>query len=139
MEEALKSKILVVDDEHDICKVIQILLEREGYSVVCTCSGEEAIEAIHKDKFNAILTDWKMDGVDGMAVLKKAKEIDPIMPVIIMSAFASHESIIEATRCGAAAYVIKPFLNEELKKTLRTIVERNKMILEMMKYDIGLG
>jgi DNA-binding NtrC family response regulator len=139
LEEALKPKILVVDDEHDICKVIQFLLEREGYSVVCACSGEEAIEAIHKDNFNAILTDWKMDGVDGMAVLKKAKEINPITPVIIMTAFASHESAIEATRCGAAAYVIKPFLNEELKQTLRIIVERNRIILEMMKNDIGIG
>jgi len=137
--EVVKPKVLVVDDEPDICKVIRLLLEREGYTVVCACNGEEAIEAIHQDNFNAILTDCKMDGLDGLALLKRAKEIAPITPVIIMSAFGSHESVIEATRCGAAAYVIKPFVNEELKQTLRSIVERNKMILDMMKDDIGLG
>ena len=139
MEEAVKLKVLVVDDEADICKVIQFLLEREGYSVVCACSGKEAIEAIHKDNFNAILTDWKLGGLDGLAMLKKVREITPITPVIIMSAFGSHESVTEATRCGAAAYVIKPFVNEELKQTLRSIVERNRVLREMMKDDIGLG
>ncbi len=135
----MKPRILVVDAEHDICKVIRFLLEREGYSVVCACTGDEAIEVIHKNNFNAILTDWKIDSSDGSTLLWKAKEINPMTPIIIMTTFGSHESAVEATSCGAAAYVIKPFLNEELKQTLRSVLERNKMIREMMKGDIGVG
>jgi DNA-binding NtrC family response regulator len=139
MEEAMKLKVLVADDEKDICKAIRFLLEQEDYSVTCVYSGEEAVDAIHKDHFDAILTDLKMRGIDGMALLEKARELSPTTPVIIMTAFVSHESALEATRCGAADYIVKPFLNEDVKLTLRKIIDRNRMLLDMMKNDIGVG
>ncbi len=135
----MKPKVLVVDDEPDICKAIRFLLEREGYSVTCAYSGEEAIETIKKDNFNAILTDLKMSGLDGLAVLKKSREISPVTPVIIMTAFGSCDSAAEAKKCGAADYLAKPFLNEEVKLTMRRTIEQNKLLLDMMKDNIGFG
>lgn len=135
----MKPKVLVVDDEPDICKAIRFLLEREGYSVTCAYSGEEAIETIKKDNFNAILTDLKMSGLDGLAVLKKSREISPVTPVIIMTAFGSCDSAAEAKKCGAADYLAKPFLNEEVKLAMRRTIEQNKLLLDMMKDNIGFG
>ena len=135
----MKSKVLVVDDEKDICRAIRFLLEQEEYSVTCVYSGEEAIEAIHKDNFDAILTDLKMHGLDGMAVLEKVRELSPTTPVVIMTAFGSHDSAVEATKCGAADYIVKPFLNEDIKLTMRKIIARNKMLLDMRKENTGLG
>ncbi len=139
MEVADKVNVLVVDDEPDICNVIRILLERDGYSVTCVHNGEEAVEAIYKNSFDAILTDLKMPGLDGFAVLKKAKEINPMTPVIILTAYGSQDSAIEATRCGAASYIIKPFLNDELRQIVRITIERHKMLLKLIKDDVGLG
>ncbi len=131
--------VLVVDDESDICKAIKYLLERDGYSVALAYSGEEAIDAIHKDNFSAILTDWKMSGIDGLSVLKKAKEVNCMTPVLIMTAYGSQESLLEAVNCGAEAYIIKPFRNEEVTRSLRNSVDRNKMLLDLRKVDIGFG
>ncbi len=133
----MNPKVLVVDDEPDICKAIRFLLEGEGYSVTCAYSGEEAVGIIEKERFNAILTDLKMNGLDGFAVLNKSREIAPMTPLIIMTAFGSCESAAEAKKCGAADYLTKPFLNEEIKNTVRRAVEQNKLLLEMMKSGIG--
>ena len=134
----MKPKILIIDDEPDICKALRYLLEREEYSVTCTYSGEEGIEAFRKDWFDVVLTDLKMGRVDGMAVLEKIKEVSPEMPVIIMTAFGSIESAVEAMKHGAADYIIKPFLNEEIRLTIGRIIEQKKIIGRIMRENIAL-
>jgi two-component system response regulator AtoC len=134
----MKPKILIVDDEPDICKALRYLLEREEYSVTCAYSGEEGIEAFRKDWFDVVLTDLKMGRVDGMAVLEKIKETSPEMPVIIMTAFGSIESAVEAMKLGAADYIIKPFLNEEIKLTIGRIIEQKKIIRRIVRENIAL-
>ena len=134
----IKPRILIVDDEPDICKALHFLLEREEYSVTCAYSGEEGIEEFKKDSFDVVLTDLKMGRVDGMAVLEKIKEINPEMPVIIMTAFGSIESAVEAMKHGATDYIIKPFLNEEIKLTIGRILEQKKIIRRIMSENIAL-
>jgi DNA-binding NtrC family response regulator len=126
----MKPKILIVDDEPDICRALEFLLKGEDYSVSSAASGEAAIEKLKTESFDVVLTDMKMGRVDGMQVLEKTKDITPDTPVIMMTAFASVESAIEAMKKGAADYVVKPFLNEEIKLTLRRALEQKKIIKE---------
>ncbi|HMK60957.1 MAG TPA: sigma-54 dependent transcriptional regulator [Dissulfurispiraceae bacterium] len=134
----MKAKVLILDDEPDICKALRFLLEREDYSVTCAYSGEEGLEAFKKDSFDVVLSDLKMGRIDGMAVLEKIKEINPEMPVIIMTAFGSIESAVEAMKQGAADYIIKPFLNEEIKLTIGRIIEQKKIIRRIINENIAL-
>lgn len=126
----MKPKILIVDDEPDICKALKFLLKREGYDVASVNSGEEAIERLESDSFDVVLTDLKMGKFDGMDVLKKAKELNPDVQVIMMTAFASIESAVEAMKMGASDYISKPFLNEEIKLIVKKVLEQRKIIHE---------
>ncbi|MBT9537173.1 MAG: sigma-54-dependent Fis family transcriptional regulator [Nitrospirae bacterium] len=126
----MKPKILIVDDEPDICRALEFLLKREEYNVSSIHSGEDAIDKLNKESFDIVLTDLKMGKVDGMTVLEKAKEISPDTTVIMMTAFASVESAVEAMKRGAADYIVKPFLNEEIKLTIRKAIEQKKLITE---------
>ncbi|TAL23478.1 MAG: sigma-54-dependent Fis family transcriptional regulator [Nitrospirae bacterium] len=126
----MKPKILIVDDEPDICKALEFLLKRENYAVNSAHSGEEAIKKLKEESFDVVLTDLKMGKVDGLAVLEKAKDTSPDTAVIIMTAFASIESAVEAMKKGAVDYIVKPFLNEEIRLTIRKILEQKKLIME---------
>ncbi len=134
----MKTKILIVDDEPDICKALRFLLEMEEYSVTCAFNGEEALEILKTDTFDIVLTDLKMGRIDGMKVLEKVKELSSDTPVVIMTAFGSIESAVEAMKRGATDYVVKPFLNEEIKLTLRRLIEQKKIIGRIMKENIAL-
>lgn len=131
-------KILVVDDEPDICKALRFLLEREEYLVSCAHSGEDAIVLLQNESFDVVLSDLKMGRIDGMAVLEKVKELNPDTPVIIMTAFGSIESAVEAMKHGATDYIIKPFLNEEIKLTIHRILEQKKIIRRILKENTAL-
>jgi DNA-binding NtrC family response regulator len=126
----MKPKILIVDDERDICKVLEFLLKSEGYAVVPAYSGEEALEKLKEEHFDVVITDLKMDKVDGVAVLQKARELSSDTAVVIMTAFASVESAVETMKKGASDYIVKPFLNEEIKITVRRILEQRRLVQE---------
>lgn len=126
----MKPKILIVDDEKDICKALELLLKREGYSTTSVYSGEDAIEKLKAENFDIVITDLKMGKVDGIAVLDKAKEINPEISVIMMTAFASIESAVEAMKRGAYDYIVKPFHNEEIRLTIRKVLEQKKILRE---------
>lgn len=126
----MKPKILVVDDERDICRALEFLLKAEGYSVVTALSGEEAIERIKAEHFDVVLTDLKMEKIDGIEVLEKTKELSSDTAVIIMTAFASVESAVEAMKKGAADYIVKPFLNEEIRITVKRVLEQKRLLAE---------
>ena len=126
----MKPKILIVDDERDICKALEFLLKREDYAVSAVHSGEDAIKKLKEESFDIVITDLKMGRVDGMTVLETAKEMSPDTSVIIMTAFASIESAVDAMKKGAVDYIVKPFLNEEIKLTTRKILEQKKLLIE---------
>src|SRR5208283_4897773 len=126
----MKLKILVVDDEPDICKALAFLLAREGYAVTTANSGEQAVEKLEEEHFDVVLTDLKMGKMDGMELLKKIRETAPDTSVVMMTAFASVESAIEAMKKGAADYIVKPFHNEEIKLTIKRILEQKRLVTE---------
>jgi len=125
-----RANILVVDDEKDICKALSILLSKEGYAVREAYNGEEALELLAKENFDLVMTDIKMEKKDGFEVLREAQKISPGTPVIMMTAFASVGSAVEAMRAGAADYITKPFINDEIRLTIRRILESNRLQME---------
>ncbi len=125
-----KANILIVDDEKDICKALNILLTKEGHAVKEAYNGEEAVERIMKENFDIIMTDIKMGKMDGFEVLRQSQKISPDTSVIMMTAFASVGSAVEAMRAGASDYITKPFINDEIRLTIRRILQSRDLQME---------
>jgi len=118
-----KANILIVDDEKDICKALNIILTQEGYVVKEAYNGEQALTLIKQEHFDIVMTDIKMGKVDGCEVLKQSQTISPETSVIMMTAYASVVSAVEAMRNGAADYITKPFINDEIRLTIRRLLQ----------------
>jgi DNA-binding NtrC family response regulator len=125
-----KPNILIVDDEKDICMALNILLTKEGYAVKEAYNGEHALDRIKQENFDVIMTDIKMEKMDGFEVLKQAQKISPETSVIMMTAFASVGSAVEAMRAGAADYITKPFINDEIRLTIRRLLQSRDLQME---------
>jgi two-component system response regulator PilR (NtrC family) len=118
------SSILVVDDELSMREFLEILLANEGYAVSCAESGEDACTILDGETFDLVITDIRMDNIDGLDVLRKVKELNPEIPVIIISAYATAETAVEAMKEGAYDYIPKPFEVEEFKRILRDAIRK---------------
>jgi len=133
------AQILVVDDERKMGILIEGTLKDAGYSVKSVQSGEEALKLLKKNTYDVVITDLKMEPVDGMAVLKKAKELNQTTEVIMMTAYATARSAVEAMKAGATDYIIKPFALEELKLLVDKIVEKQKLLALNLQLQEDLG
>ncbi len=123
----MNEKILIVDDEASVGQFLSIMLEREGYQVDAVLSGKEALEKIAQDPPHVVLADLRMPEMDGIELLTRIKEEDPRIAVIIMTAYGSLESAVEAMRKGAFDYVMKPFQIEEIKLVIKRALEERKL------------
>jgi two-component system response regulator HydG len=123
-------KILLVDDETGILDTLQILFRGEGYDVAVANSGQAALEALEAGKPDIVLSDIRMPGAGGLEVLAKAREVDPMLPVILMTAQASLQSAVRAVNEGAYYYLQKPFANNELLAICRRAVEARQLRVE---------
>lgn len=132
------SSILVVDNEKNICEVLSIMLEKEGYSVRTARNGIEAVKLLREKDFDAILTDIQMPRSNGLDVLDAVTRERPQTPVIMMTAFASAETAVHAMKQGAFDYVSKPFKNEELKLILKNAVEKKRLADENIQLKLAL-
>jgi len=108
-QERKKFRILVVDDELIVRDSLKEILEEEGYTVEMADSGPAALEALTQHTYQLMLLDIKMPGMDGVEVLQKAKETHPDLAVVMMTAYATVETAVEAMKIGALEYLIKPF------------------------------
>ncbi len=122
-----KGKILVVDDEKSMREVLEIFLRGEGYDVSTADGGEAGIEAIKKDIFDLVITDMKMPGVSGFDLLKTVKEIAPNTIVLIITAFGTTESAVEAIKLGAFDYIQKPFKMDDIRLVVRNAFGKQKL------------
>ena len=111
-------KILVVDDEKSMREFLEIMLEKDGYEVSCAENGEEALEVIRKKRFDLVITDIRMQPIDGLEVLRQSKAISPNTAVIIISAYASAETAVVAMKEGAYDYLPKPFKIDEMRTAI---------------------
>ncbi len=139
------SHILVVDDELGMREVLEFMMQREGYTVTCAESGRQAIALLKKTHFDLLLCDIKLGDITGLEVLRASKEQAPDTVVIMISAYATTETAVEAMNAGAYDYVPKPFDNEELKQTianalkLKTIEHEKKVLDDKVKKTLHFG
>jgi two-component system response regulator PilR (NtrC family) len=119
-------RILVVDDDPGMRELLEILLAKEGYEVTCAKGGVEAVTLVNKKAFDVVVTDIRMQHVDGLEVLRSVKKINPATPVVMISAYASAETAVEAMREGAYDYFPKPFDTDRFKEVIKDIVEARK-------------
>jgi len=134
-------KILVVDDEKSMREFLEIMLRGDGYKVEIAESGRDALERIEKKFFDAVISDVKMPDVDGIAVLRKAKETWPDTAVIMITAFASTDTAVEAMKQGALDYITKPFNIEEMRIILQRALERKCLERQnrLLKKELQIG
>jgi DNA-binding NtrC family response regulator len=116
----VKARVLVVDDEPKMAEAIASALERSGHECVVFTSGRKALEEVLARAADVVVTDWRMEGLDGLELLRKIHEARPATPVILVTAYGDVPSAVAAMRAGAFDYVTKPFDNDEL----RSLVER---------------
>jgi len=126
--------LLVVDDDPVTLNLLKEVLTKEGYKVDTALGGEEAISQGMDHFFDIIITDVRMGDKDGMEVLRSFKKISPETTVIMITAFGSIETAIEAIRKGAFDYISKPFKLEEIKITIRRALEQRKLLQENKFY-----
>ena len=118
-----KPSILVVDDELHLRELLKLLLTHKGYAVEAAGDGEAALELLRERRFDLVLSDMRMEPIDGLTLMREAQRLQPGLPVIMMTAYRSPEVIAEATESGAAGYVIKPFDASELLATVAKTLE----------------
>jgi two-component system response regulator HydG len=118
-----RPSVLVVDDENGILDTLRILLRNEGFDAHCAQGGRRALELLAELHPDIVLTDIRMPNVDGVEVLGAARDSDPDVPVILMTAQATLQSAVQAVNAGAFYYIQKPFRNDELIAILRRAAE----------------
>ena len=119
-----KPRILVVDDEEIARNNLEHILKKENYTVVTAANGIEAVKLMEKAAFDVVLTDLKMEQLDGIGVLEKTKSKYPDTQVIMITAYAAVETAIEAIKRGAFHYIAKPFRLEEVRTTLKQAIAK---------------
>ncbi len=117
-------KILVVDDEENIRTIIKRAFQKEGFTVTTASSGNEALKELEKSSFDLVITDLKMPDGDGISLLKHIHSLSPDTMVMVITAYASTESAVEAMKAGAIDYIVKPINIEELRIIVRNALEK---------------
>ena len=123
----MKARILVVDNDADMVALLRRHLEMEGWAVTAVTGGEDAQTALGREEYAVVLTDLVMEPVDGLAVLREAQRAQPRARVVLMTAFGSLESAIDAMRQGAYDYLTKPFKLPELSVVVKRAVEDQRL------------
>ncbi len=116
-------KLLVVDDENEICDFLKSFFEERNYTVSTAHSGEEALERVKQDKPQVVLLDLKMPGMDGVQALREIKTKYPKVKVIMVTAIETRDKIEECLRLGADNYITKPLSLEYLENDVREKIE----------------
>ncbi len=123
VEDGSKPRILVVDDEPSMRDMLRIVLRRDGYEVLIAENGRQALETLQRERVDLLLSDIRMPDINGVDVLRAAKELNQDIVAFMMTAFASTETAVEAMRLGAVDYFTKPFSMDELRLKVRQHLE----------------
>jgi DNA-binding NtrC family response regulator len=123
----MTARLLLVDDERIALRNLEHVLAKEGYAITATQSGSHALELLDAQPFDLVLTDMKMDKVDGMHLLRRCKSQHPDTEVIMITGFATLESAVVAMKEGAFHYIAKPFRLDEVRKTVAEALEKIRL------------
>jgi two-component system response regulator PilR (NtrC family) len=133
-----KHSILIVDDDRSMREFLEILLTKEGYDVSLADCGEKGCEILERQQFDLVITDIRMKDINGIDVLKKAKQISPDTMVVMISAFATADTAVEAMKEGAYDYIPKPFKVREFKRIIKETIKARKKSPAKKETDDGI-
>ena len=129
--------LLIVDDENGYREVLKTIFEAEGYSVSTAANGRSALSHLTSKKCDLIVSDVRMPDIDGIRLLKEAREADPDIGVVLMTAFGTMDTAREAFKLGADDFIQKPFNNEELKVIVKRTLEKQAIVSENRAFRIA--
>ena len=115
----MSSKILIIEDDHDICQLLKRFLTKHGFTVIHANNGKQGISIALEEKFDLILCDFRLGDLDGFEVLKKVKEKLPDLPFIIITGYSDIRIAVNVMKMGALDYVTKPLFPDEILLTIR--------------------
>jgi len=124
------AKILIVDDEERVRMILRLMLEVKNHTIGEAGNGLEALEQLDKDTYDLVITDIRMDGLDGRGLLREIKAQNIGCPVVFITAFATLESAVEALRLGAADYLVKPFEEEQVHLAVERALGMGRLLSE---------
>ena len=140
----MAEKILIVDDEPDMLKLLSMILrEKTPYEITTTNNPIEAVELVKKERFDIVISDLKMPGLDGIEIIDAVKKVDEDTPVIIVTAYGTVESATEAMQKGGFDFITKPFRKEHILFTIDKAIKwlhmqrENRMLKEQLKREKG--
>ncbi len=122
--------VLIIDDEKNYLVILEDLLSEDGHMIFTAEDGPSGLEIVRTNDLDVVVTDMRMPGMDGMAVLDEIRSLNPHLPVVMMTAYGTVEKAVEAMKKGAFDYILKPFENEELKLIVRKACEHYRLICE---------
>ncbi len=120
-------RLLIVDDEKVALRNLEHVMKKEGYEVTATQSGANALALLGKQPFDVVLTDLRMEKIDGMQILQKCRETCPDTEVILITGYATLESAVDAMKHGAFYYIAKPFRLDEVRKVVAEALEKVRL------------
>ena len=126
----MKQTILVIDDEAAIRDSLRMILEYDGYDTLLARSGQEGLERVARDRPDLVLLDVKMPGLDGLEVLRKLRELDELLPVVMISGHGTVSTAVEATKLGAFDFLEKPLSSERIRLSLRNALNQRRLTAE---------
>ena len=133
------ARILVADDNLEMATSVAEGLRERGYLAIGVGSGREALDHLMKDPFDALITDLRMPGVDGLELIASSRRLDPTRPVIAMTAYSAVDMALESLRQGAYHYLTKPFKQDELAIFLERALAQARMKRLLRKWLDGEG
>ncbi|NJD54966.1 MAG: response regulator [Nitrospirae bacterium] len=120
----MPDRILIVEDEDTLCESLQRVFRRDGYEADIADSAETAFRLLEHNTYDLILTDVILPGISGIELIARYKEQNPDQKVIIMTAYASLQTAVEALRVGAVDFIVKPIMHDELKRMVKKALGR---------------
>ena len=133
------STILIVEDEAKLLRLLDLNLGEEGHTIVKASSAETALNELRQQKIDLVLTDLRLPGMNGLEFLQEVKRAEWSVPVVVMTAFGSVETAVEAMKAGASNYVQKPFSMDEIKLVLRKELDVHQLRQENQSLREALG
>ena len=120
----MAERLLIVEDEDTLCKSLQRVFLKEGYEVDRADSAESAFKLLERNSYDLIITDIILPGISGIELMTKYRGANPTQKVIIITAYASLTTAVEALKAGASDFIIKPLMHDEMKRAVSRVLEK---------------
>ena len=134
---ALSLNVLIVDDEPKICRLLEQIIAQLGCTVRTAADGLEALEAFDRERADVVVTDLKMPRLDGLGLIRELKQRDPVLSIVVITAYPSIEGAVEAMRCGACEFITKPFELAQIQAVLYRCQQRVSVGRQVRQGDEG--